>query len=42
LPCEDTLLAAQCIAKGHTLVTDHAKLFELLRPLGWVVENPLM
>jgi len=42
LPCEDTLLAAQCLAKGHTLVTDHAKHFQLLRPLGLVVENPLV
>ncbi len=41
LPCEDTLLAAQCLAKGHTLVTDNSKHFELLRPLGLVVENPL-
>jgi len=41
LPCEDTLLAAQCLAKGHTLVTDNAKHFELLHPLGLVVENPL-
>ena len=42
LPCEDTLLAAQCLAKGHTLVTDNAKHFELLRPLGLMVENPLV
>ena len=42
LPCEDTLLAAQGLAKGHTLVTDNAKHFELLRPLGLVVENPLV
>jgi predicted nucleic acid-binding protein len=28
LTCEDTLLAAQCLAKGHTLVTDNAKHFE--------------
>jgi predicted nucleic acid-binding protein len=41
LPCEDTLLAAQCLAKGHTLVTDNAKHFELLRPLGLELENPL-
>lgn len=41
LSCEDTLLAAQCLAKGHTLVTDNAKHFELLRPLGLVVVNPL-
>lgn len=41
LPCEDTLLAAQCLAKGHVLVTDNAKHFELLRPLGLVVVNPL-
>jgi hypothetical protein len=36
------LLAAQCFAKGHMLVTDNAKLFELLRPLGLAVENPLV
>ena len=41
LPCEDTLIAAQCLAKGHILVTDNAKHFELLKPLGLVVENPL-
>ena len=41
LPCEDTLLAAQCLAKGHILVTDNAKHFELLRPLGLEVVNPL-
>jgi predicted nucleic acid-binding protein len=41
LPCEDTLLAAQCLAKGHTLVTDNAKHFELLGPLGLKVVNPL-
>ncbi len=41
LPCEDTLLAAQCLAKGHTLVTDNSKHFELLQPLGLMVENPL-
>ena len=32
----------QCLAKGHTLVTDDAKHFELLGPLGLVVENPLV
>jgi predicted nucleic acid-binding protein len=36
------LLAAQCFAKGHMLVTDNAKHFELLRSLGLVVENPLV
>ena len=41
LPCEDTLIAAQCLAKGHTLVTDNAKHFELLHPLGLKVVNPL-
>lgn len=41
LPCEDTLLAAQCLAKGHTLITTNAKHFDLLAPLGLVVENPL-
>jgi hypothetical protein len=33
---EDTLLAAQCLAKGHTLVTDKAKHFELLRPAAQI------
>jgi len=42
LPCEDTLLAAQCLAKGHTLATDNAKHFELLKTLGLQVENPLV
>jgi predicted nucleic acid-binding protein len=41
LPCEDTLLASQCLANGHVLVTDNAKHFELLRPLGLKVVNPL-
>lgn len=42
LPCEDTLLAAQCLAKGHVLVTGNSKHFELLHPLGLVVVNPLI
>ena len=41
LPCEDTLLAAQCLAKGHTLVTDNARHFDLLAPLGLKVINPV-
>jgi predicted nucleic acid-binding protein len=41
LPCEDTLMAAQCLAKGHVLATTNARHFELLKPLGLIVENPL-
>ncbi len=41
LPCEDTLLAAQCLAKGHTLVTENTKHFELLAPLELKLKNPL-
>ncbi len=41
LPCEDTLIAAQCLAKGHTLATANARHFALLKPLGLMVENPL-
>ncbi len=40
LPCEDTLMAAQCLAKGHILATNNAQHFELLKPLGLNVENP--
>lgn len=40
LACEDTLLAAQCLAKGHTLATENVKHFEMLAPLGLRVENP--
>jgi predicted nucleic acid-binding protein len=42
LPCEDTLLAAQCLAKGHVLATDNTKHFALLRSLGLKTENPLV
>jgi len=41
LPCEDTLLAAQCLAKGHVLATDNIKHFAVLKPLGLKTENPL-
>ncbi len=41
LPCEDTLLAAQCLAKGHTLITENEKHFTVLAPLGLKVKNPL-
>jgi hypothetical protein len=33
-------MTEQYLAKDHTLVTDNAKHFELLRPLGLVVVNP--
>jgi len=42
LPCEDTLLAAQCLAKGHVLATDNTKHFAVLKPLGLKTENPLL
>ena len=42
LPCEDTLLAAQCLAKGHVLATDNTKHFAVLKPLGLKTENPLV
>lgn len=42
LPCEDTLLAAQCLAKGHVLATDNIKHFAVLKPLGLKTENPLL
>jgi len=41
LPCEDTLMAAQCLAKGHTIATENTRHFVLLEPLGLKVENPL-
>ncbi len=34
-------MTTQCFVKGHTLVTDNPKHFELVSPLGLVVENPL-
>jgi predicted nucleic acid-binding protein len=39
--CEDALLAAQCLANGHTLATENTKDFALLKPLGLKTENPL-
>lgn len=42
LPCEDTLLAAQCLAKGHVLATDNTRHFAVLEPLGLRTENPLL
>lgn len=42
LSCEDTLLAAQCLAKGHILATENTRHFVLLEPLGLQVENPLV
>ena len=41
LACEDTLIAAQCLAGGHTLATNNGKHFRLLEPIGLQIVNPL-
>ena len=41
IACEDALIAAQCLAHQHTLITENVKDFALLKPLGLKVENPL-
>ncbi len=41
ISCEDALIAAQCLAGGHTLATENTRDFALLKPLGLKVENPL-
>jgi len=41
ISCEDALIAAQCLANGHTLATENLKDFTLLAALGLKVENPL-
>ena len=41
ISCEDSLLAAQCLATGHVMVTHNTAHFELLAPLGLQVEDPL-
>jgi len=40
--CEDTLLAAQCLAAGHMIATNNLKDFQLFAPLGLQVVNPLL
>jgi predicted nucleic acid-binding protein len=39
--CEDSLIAAQCLAHGHTVVTNNTAHFKILEPLGMKVINPL-
>ena len=39
--CEDSLIAAQCLAYGHTVVTNNTAHFKILEPLGLEVVNPL-
>jgi predicted nucleic acid-binding protein len=41
LACEDTLIAAQCLAGEYTLSTNNGKHFSLLEPLGLKIVNPL-
>jgi predicted nucleic acid-binding protein len=41
ISCEDALLAAQCLAAGHTMATNNTKDFGLLKELGLKVVNPL-
>jgi toxin FitB len=41
ISCEDSLLAAQCLAGGHTMATNNTADFKLLEPLGLKVVNPL-
>ena len=40
--CEDTLLAAQCLAAGHMIATNNLKDFQLFAPLGLQMVNPLL
>jgi predicted nucleic acid-binding protein len=41
ISCEDSLIAAQCLAAGHALATNNTAHFKLLEPLGLEVVNPL-
>jgi predicted nucleic acid-binding protein len=41
ISCEDSLLAAQCLAGDHTMATNNLAHFKLLEPLGLKVVNPL-
>lgn len=40
ISCEDSLIAAQCLAHGHTVVTHNTAHFKILEPLGLKVINP--
>ncbi len=41
MTCEDSLLAATCLAGGHTLATNNARHFEPAKQFGLDVVNPL-
>ncbi len=41
MTCEDSLVAATALAKGHTLVTNNVRHFEPAQKLGLKVLNPL-
>jgi predicted nucleic acid-binding protein len=41
ISCEDSLIAAQCLAHGHTVATNNIAHFKILEPLGLKVINPL-
>ena len=41
ISCEDSLIAAQCLAAGHAIATNNTAHFKLLEPLGLEVVNPL-
>ncbi len=42
ISCEDTLLAAQCLAAGHMIATNNLKDFKLFAALGLQAVNPLV
>ena len=41
MTCEDSLIAATCLAGGHMLATNNLRHFEPARPVGLEVVNPL-
>jgi len=41
ISCEDSLIAAQCLAADHCLATNNTAHFKLLEPLGLRIVNPL-
>ena len=41
ISCEDSLLAAQCLAFGHNIATNNTADFKILEPLGLKITNPL-
>lgn len=41
ISCEDSLIAAQCLAGGHGIATHNTAHFKLLEPLGLKVVDPL-